>query len=83
VWHVSVSVWSRRNQPVNNPRAAEREAIRLLKGVGGSREWWIWNPEARIGHLRVGLTVLEAANLAPGLAVHDAGDSGPERKRRR
>ncbi len=50
---------------------------------GFCREWWIWNDEALVGHLRVGVTRDEDDVLPPGIAVHDAGESGPERKRSR
>lgn len=81
VWHVSVSVWSRAGEQVDAPAIAEAEAVRCLRGVGGSREWWTWNPAARVGHLRVGVTPDENEALPPGIAVHDAGDTGPERVR--
>lgn len=78
VWHVSVSAWSRRQDKSNSPELCEREAIRLLRGVGGDREWWLWNPDALVG-----LTEAEHDELPAGVAVDDAGDSGPERKRTR
>lgn len=85
VWHVSVSVWppdgrGHRNEPL----LAQREAVADLRGVGGTCEWWIWTP-ARVGHLRVPLTVEEFAMLTEPdrLAVADAGDSGPQRRRSR
>ena len=81
VWHVSVSVWSRRDELVQAPDLAEREAVRCLRGVGGEREWWIWNPESGIGHLRVAVTEGEHAGMPCGVAAHDAGESGPERRR--
>lgn len=65
------------------PVICEREAVKLLRGVGGDREWWWWNPDALIGHLRVAVTVAEHAVMPPGLAVDDAGESGPERPRTR
>ena len=80
MWHVSVSVWSRRNELVDAPDLAEKAAVRALRGVGGDREWWIWSP-SRIGHLRVGVTPQEFAASPPGIAHHDAGESGPERTR--
>lgn len=84
VWHVSVSAWSRRTEQRQAvPQVCEREAVRLLHRVGGSREWWWWNPEALIGHLRVGLTEAEFAELPPMQAVDDAGETGPERPRSR
>jgi hypothetical protein len=85
VWHVSVSVWSRRTETrLDVPQVCEKDAIRLLRGVGGGREWWHWNAETLIGHLRVGITDEENAAIpwcsgVPG----DAGESGPERERTR
>lgn len=55
----------------------------MLRGVGGDREWWWWNHAALIGHLRVGVTPAEHAAMPPGLAVDDAGETGPERERTR
>lgn len=83
VWHVSVSVWSGAGKRVSVPKVAEREAIRCLRGVGGDREWWVWNEDALVGHLRVGLTPEENETLVCGVAEHDAGDAGPERSRTR
>lgn len=81
VWHLSVSVWSRRLERVSAPELAEKEAVRCLRGVGEDREWWIWNEEARVGHLRVGVTELENSTIPAGCAIHDAGESGPVRAR--
>ena len=85
VWHASVSVWSPdRTQQRPAPAQAETEAVRLLRGVGDpEREWWLWNPQALVGHLRVPLTVQEYAAVPPGCVVGDAGDSGPLRRRKR
>lgn len=80
MWHTSVSVWSGARQ-TSAPAIAEKEAVRTLRGVGGDREWWLWNPEALVGHLRVAVTLEEAEAMPCGVAVHDAGDTGPERKR--
>jgi hypothetical protein len=55
----------------------------MLAEVGGGREWWIWNPAVRVAHLRVALTAAEAGQVPPGCVVADAGESGPERRRRR
>lgn len=84
VWHCSVSVWNpRRETQTRHPALAEREAVRLLTGVGGPDcEWWIYTP-ALIGHLRVPITVTEYEQMPPGCAVADAGDSGPQRARTR
>lgn len=60
----------------------EREAVKALRGVGGDAEWWLFS-SARVGHLRVPLTAAEAAQLPPGVAVSDAGDTGPRRPRTR
>jgi hypothetical protein len=62
-------------------RICEKEAVKLLRGVGGDREWWIW-PDSLIGHLRIGLTLGEYESLVPWCGpVDDAGDAGPERAR--
>jgi hypothetical protein len=84
VWHVSVSAWSRRTEQKQDvPGICEREAVKLLRGVGGGREWWTW-PESLVGHLRVALTEAEYAQLPPWQGpVDDAGESGPERTRTR
>lgn len=83
VWHVSVSAWSKRSEMVTVPDLLEKAAIWLPGGVGGDREWWIWNDTAKVGHLRVGVTDDEHAAMPIGCAIHDAGDSGPERHRTR
>jgi hypothetical protein len=83
VWHASVSLWTPDLQQLRSPGQIERAAIGLLAGVGNDREWWIWNPRTRVGHLRVGLSTSEVAELPEMPAEHDAGDSGPERKRSR
>jgi hypothetical protein len=57
----------------------ERIAVNTLVGVGSEREWWII--QRGIGHLRVGLTVDEFADLPDFPALADAGPSGPERPR--
>ncbi len=83
MWHVSVSAWSRRTEARQDvPQVCEKDAVRLLRGVGGEREWWFWNTAALIGHLRVALTPEEAATLPPWCEpTDDAGESGPERPR--
>jgi hypothetical protein len=58
-------------------------AVKLLRGVGGDREWWWYHEATRIGHFRVGLTAAEYAELPGGCVVADAGESGPERTRTR
>lgn len=85
VRHVSVSAWSRRTETrLDVPQVCERDAIRLLRGVGGDREWWYFNPETLIGHLRVGITEKENAAIPwRGAVLDDAGESGPERNRTR
>jgi hypothetical protein len=83
VWHVSASLWSPREEKLRAPGVLERAAVGLLAGVGGDREWWIWNPRQLVGHLRVALTEQEFAVCPPGVAVADAGPSGPQRRRRR
>ena len=83
VWHVSMTAWSKQQTLVSVPDLLERQAIRLLVGVGNDREWWYWNERARVGHLRVGVTDGEALRMPDGCAAHDAGESGPERARTR
>jgi hypothetical protein len=90
VWHASITVWDRHGtQTRSMPELAEREAIKLLTGVGNHREWWIHQTTTRgipIGHLRVGITdtelraMTEACGLLPPVTA-DAGESGPERPR--
>lgn len=82
VWHASVSLQSAGSW-MNSPGRLERLAVQLLHDVGGDREWWIWRPKAHVGHLRVAVTTEENALIPPGLVTADAGDSGPERRRRR
>jgi hypothetical protein len=57
--------------------------VRLLAGVGGDVEWWVWNLPlvGLVGHLRVPLTDEEYARVPPGCAVADAGETGPQRTR--
>lgn len=79
---MSVSAWSRRTEQRQDvPLLCEKEAIRLLWGVGSEREWWHWNAAELIGHLRIGLTQAEYATLPPLAAIDDAGETGPERIR--
>lgn len=82
VWHVSVSAWSGEKRS-SQPKLCEREAVRLLRGVGGDREWWFWNADVMVGHLRVSVTEAEHGEMPCGVAQNDAGESGPERKRTR
>lgn len=63
------------------PVICEREAVKLLRGAGGDREWWFFNPDTLIGHLRVSVTEAEHAAMPEGVAVDDAGETGPERPR--
>jgi hypothetical protein len=83
VWHASVSLWTPAGAKQRAPGRLERAAIGLLRDVGGSREWWIWRPAARVGHLRVALTETEYQRVPAGCVLSDAGESGPERPRRR
>ena len=76
-----MSVWDPTGRLVAEPEVAETEALRWLQGVGNEREWWIYG-ESLIGHLRVGLTAREQLKIPCGVAVHDAGEAGPERTRR-
>jgi hypothetical protein len=78
-------VWSKdRTERRDSPVQAEAEAVKLLRGVGDpGREWWIWNPVALIGHLRVPVTAVEYEQVPAGCATADAGPSGPVRPRSR
>lgn len=79
-----MSLWSRgQERKLSAPGPAEQVGVRLLEGVGGEREWWVWNAEERVGHLRVALTPAEVAVIPPGCPVGDAGITGPERPRTR
>ena len=66
------------------PGQAEAEAVRLLRAVGDAeREWWLWNPDALVGHLRVPVTPDEYERVPPGCVTTDAGETGPLRPRTR
>ncbi len=82
VWHASVSLQSG-GQWMNSPSRLRRLATALLAEVGGDTEWWIWNPRAHVGHLRVAVTPEEYAVIPPGMAEHDAGQTGPPERRKR
>lgn len=78
-----MSVWNPRTERrLDQPRLAQREAVRLLADVGGDHEWWLWSP-AHIGHLRVPVTPTEYEHTPKGCAVADAGETGPQRPRTR
>jgi hypothetical protein len=83
VWHTSVSVQTREHGLLHQPRYLERVAIDSLCGVGGTTEWWFYNTPSRVGHLRVAVTLDEFAQIPPGAAVDDAGETGKRRKRTR
>jgi hypothetical protein len=78
-----VSAWEPRTERrVIQPKLTEREAVRLLTGVGGESEWWLFSV-ARVGQLRVPVTGEESAQIPPGCVVGDAGETGPQRPRTR
>lgn len=88
VWHASVSLQAKKGRGrgwLHDPAAAERYAVEACRGVGNDREWWYHNTQAEgggaVGHLRVGVSEAEQLQLPCGVPVHDAGESGPERKR--
>lgn len=83
VWHVSLSLWTPTQQPIRAPGRLERIAVSMLAPVGGDTEWWLWNPRAAVGHLRVAVTAAEYEQIPPGCALDDAGESGPPRRRTR
>lgn len=80
VWHVSISLQDRKGFR-HDPDRLERFAIEVLDGVGNDREWWC-HPR-HVGHLRVGVTDEEHAMIPCGVVIGDAGETGPERVRRR
>jgi hypothetical protein len=82
VWHASLSLWTPSEEKMRAPGRLERAAVGMLRGVGGDREWWIWNPAVRVAHLRVAMTRAEYETVPPGVVVADAGEAGPQRRRR-
>jgi hypothetical protein len=82
VWHASVSLRTANGQPRKDHNETERIAVRALDRVGGRHEWWFYNAQTGIGHLRVPLTSAEV-DMMPELvsAGDDAGESGPRRRR--
>jgi len=81
-----VSIWSKDgSRKLNNPALAEKEAVKLLAGVGGDCEWWIYacGAGSLVGYLRVPVTEAEFAVCPAGNVVADAGDAGPQRPRTR
>lgn len=76
-------MWSKDHRSKRDaPAQAEVEAIKLLRGVGNQeREWWLWNPAALVGHLRVPVTPEEFEMVPPGCVIGDAGETGPLRAR--
>jgi hypothetical protein len=77
-----VSTWFGQRK-LDQPELAEQHAVALLAGVGGEVEWWLWNPQARVGHLRVPIVERELRYCPSGIVVTDAGESGPQRPRTR
>lgn len=79
MWHASVSIWDRQGtRKLHQPALAEKEAVRLLTGVGGECEWWI---HTHLGHLRIPVTADEYRQVPPGCVLADAGESGTQRPR--
>lgn len=66
------------------PDLALKEGVKLLAGVGGDHEWWIFgggpNREL-VGYLRVPVTPAEYDQIPVGCVVADAGEAGPCRPR--
>lgn len=76
-----MSIWDRQGtRKLHQPALAEKEAVRLLAGVGGGCEWWI---HTHLGHLRIPVTPGEYELVPPGCVLADAGESGPQRPRTR
>lgn len=79
-----MSVWSKDgSRKLSNPGLAEKEAIKLLSGVGGDCEWWIYacGNASPVGYLRVPVSESEYAICPAGTVVADAGETGPQRPR--
>lgn len=84
VWHVSITAWSPDGtRQRSEPTLCKREAVKLLRGVGGAAEWWLWNAATKVGHLRVAVTGAEHEQIPPACVIADAGPSGPKRPRTR
>jgi hypothetical protein len=77
-----VSLTTPARQPLAAAGRLERAAVNLLAPVGGDVEWWLWTPR-RVRHLRVAVTDDEHQRIPDGCAIHDAGETGPRRARRR
>lgn len=77
-----MSIW-KGDRKVTAPALAEKEAIKLLAGVGGDREWWIYacGSGSPVGYLRVPVTPAEYELVPPGCVTTDAGETGPQRPR--
>lgn len=60
-----------------------KEAVKLLAGVGGDVEWWIYacGAGSPVGYLRVPVTEAEYTQCPAGTVVADAGETGPQRPR--
>lgn len=79
-----MSIWDRNGtRKLHQPALAEKEAVRLLAGVGGDVEWWIYAVGAGspVGYLRVPVTPQEYQQVPPGCVTTDAGETGPQRPR--
>lgn len=80
-----MSVWSKDSaRKLSNSGLALKEAVRLLAGVGGDCEWWIYGGGPNrdpVGYLRVPVTEAEYASCPAGMVVADAGETGPRRPR--
>jgi hypothetical protein len=84
VWHASVSIRNQQGNPVQmstHLKCIKRAGIAACAGVGNYREWWVYNKQLGIGHLRVGVTLEEYGQLGHYVAIADAGPAGPERPR--
>lgn len=79
--------WSRDgSRKVPLPNLALKEAVRILNGIGGDHEWWIFAggpAKELVGYLRVPVTEAEYGLCPSGIVVADAGDTGPLRPRTR
>lgn len=79
-----MSIWAKdESRKLHQPKLAEKEAIKLLAGVGGDIEWWIHacGKGSPVGYLRVPVTPEEYQHVPPGCVTTDAGETGPQRPR--
>lgn len=85
VWHASMSLQMSGDRRLNDQNArltAVRFGAVAMIDVGSERgEWWFWNKQAAVGHLRVPVTEEETKTCGVSLGTSDAGQAGTWRRR--